>query len=59
MFENAQKLEIKVRVKSTSQELCCIIDVANCNNKWNIIEPLLDGYTKEFGKIYWSIRVIE
>lgn len=59
MFENAQKLEIIVRVKKTSQELNCVIDVKNCNNKWSIIEPILDGYTKELGNIYWSIRVIE
>ena len=59
MFENAQKLEIRIRVKNTNKELGCIIDVANCNNKWNIIEPLLDGYTKELGPIYWAIRVIK
>ena len=59
MFENAQKLEVKVRVKATSQELCSIIEVKNCNNVWDIIEPLLDGYTKAIGPIYWAIRVIE
>ena len=59
MFENAQKLEIRIRVKNTSQEFGCIIDVASCNNKWNIIESLLDGYTKELGNIYWAIRAIK
>lgn len=57
-FENAQRLEINVKVKATGLVFREFVNVANCDNKWDIIEPILDGYTKKFGPIYWAIREV-